>query len=132
MARGPSIQSLEERLGAILREIDKLKAKEEVIREMLSEAKGEPKTIVRGPRPNVKQTLFQLLEEVGDRGLNASLAVELAKSRGVSIERATVSSLLSRLKNDGTVSYDNSLYRLKNKSSDPATVTLLRAMPSQS
>lgn len=66
----------------------------------------------RAPRSNVKQYLLTLLDEVGADGLNASSAVERATAKGDQIERGTVSSLLSRLKNDGVVFYDGSVYRL--------------------
>ena len=68
------------------------------------------------PRPSkrqpIKALILDLLEDVGTTGLNATTAVGLADSRGATLERASVSSLLSRLKADGIVEFDGSLYRL--------------------
>jgi hypothetical protein len=69
-----------------------------------------------GPRRSrgVKQLLLDLLIESGQTGTNALRAVEWAKIRNERLERATVSSLLSRFKRDGVVTFDGSVYRLKN------------------
>lgn len=113
MAKGPSMKALNERLDLILREIDKLKAQEALIRDMMREASGEPKVKLRAPRSNVKQTILELLQKAGANGLNAASAVETAAKAGMNLERGTVSSLLSRLKNEDVVGYDGSVYRLK-------------------
>ena len=60
----------------------------------------------------MKAKVLDLLEDVGTTGLNASTAVNLAEARGMELERASVSSLLSRLKSDGIVEFDGSMYRL--------------------
>jgi hypothetical protein len=113
------MQSLQDRLSDILRDLDlatreveKIKAQEELIRDMIREAKGEPKIKPRAPRSNVKQTILDLLEQAGANGLNAASAVETAAKAGVSLDRGSVSSLLSRFKNEGVVVYDGSAYRL--------------------
>lgn len=137
MARGPTIQGLQDRLTKLrvqldlaLREVEKIRAQEALLQDMLSEAKGDVRTVAQKPRPNVKQTLLNLLEEAGESGLNALAAVEMARRKGIAIERGTVSSLLSRMKNEGLVAYDNSMYRLVKSvdslSSESATVTPLR------
>lgn len=64
-------------------------------------------------RTSTKSVVLDLLEDVGTTGLNASIAVDLADRRGISIERASTSSLLSRLKSDGIVVFDGDKYRLK-------------------
>lgn len=81
----------------------------------------------RLPRANVKQTVLSLLEEVGESGLNAAKAVEIAENRGERIERGTVSSLLSRLKSEGIVEYTGTVYRLINtkRTERPAVDELL-------
>lgn len=63
-------------------------------------------------RGKVKSLVLDLLREVGTTGLNAQTATDLADRRGVSLGRDSVSSLLSRLKKDGVVSYDGDRYRL--------------------
>lgn len=107
------MKALEARLDGVMREIEKLQAQADLLRDMMREAKGEPKTKPRAPRSNVKQTVLDLLEESGADGINATGAVETAAQRGMSLERGTVSSLLSRLKNEGVVVYDGSVYRLE-------------------
>jgi hypothetical protein len=133
MARGPTMQSLQERLDSILRDLDratreveKIKAQESLIRDMIREAKGEPKARLRAPRSNVKQTVLDMLERAGAVGINAAMAVEQAAQQGVSLERGTVSSLLSRLKNEGIVTFEGGVYRLTNLKPEAQKVTPLR------
>ena len=46
-------------------------------------------------------------------GLNAAIAVDMVKGDGIELERGSVISLFSRLKTDGTVTYDeDGMYRL--------------------
>ncbi len=112
MAKGATVKILHDRLELIQAEIATLKAQETLLKELISQASGAPKPTLRPPRHNVKQAVLELLAQVGADGLNASRAVELAANAGVAIERNTVSSLLSRLKNDGVVEYDGRAYRL--------------------
>lgn len=63
--------------------------------------------------PSNKAIVLDLLKEVGTTGLNAGTAVSLANNRGVTLDRNSVSSMLSRLKRDGVVVYDGEKYRLK-------------------
>lgn len=86
-----------------------------LLRKLLAEANGEPEQAAprrKAPRANVKQIVLELLELSGDLGLNAAIAVEMAKERGQDIERASVSSILSRLKGDRVATYDGERYRL--------------------
>ena len=101
-----------------MREVEKIKAQEELIRDMIREAGGEPKVKLRPPRSNVKQTILDLLEQAGPAGLNAATAVETSAKAGVTPERGTVPSLLSRLKNEGIVNDDGSVYRLAKHKGD--------------
>lgn len=66
-----------------------------------------------GRKPKTKKVVLDMLGEAGISGLVATEAVERAASRGISLERGTVSSLLSRFKRDGLVEYDGDRYRLK-------------------
>ncbi len=98
---------------------------------MLRHLRGETTAAVRprAPRSNVKNYILTLLEEAGERGLNAARAVEIAESKGDTLERGTVSSLLSRLKADGVVVYDGSLYRLSKHANAAAGNTSAFAAP---
>jgi hypothetical protein len=89
-----------------------LMAVEQAIRLVSGDAEPIKGIRPRTPRPNVKQTLLDMLKEVGDAGLNAGTAVEMAAQRGEKLERGTASSLLSRWKSDRIVSYDGTVYRL--------------------
>jgi DNA-binding transcriptional regulator LsrR (DeoR family) len=64
-------------------------------------------------RSSTKSIVLDLLDDVGTMGLNAATAVEIADRQGTTLDRASVSSLLSRLKRDGVVAYDGDRYRLK-------------------
>lgn len=111
MARAPTMSDLRSRLESIQRDIEKLKAQEALLLEMLQEAPRETKG-GRAKKGSVKQAVIDLLTEVGARGLNANSALELAQNKGIELERGSVSSLLSRLKHDGIVVYDDDVYRL--------------------
>lgn len=111
-------EALRDQLKAKIAELQQqLAGVEMAIRAM----RGEPTapTRTRAPRSNVKSYLLALLDEVQARGLNAAMAVELAESRGDTLERGTVSSLLSRFKADGVVTYDGSVYRLTKFAAPP-------------
>lgn len=112
MTRGKQMKALEEKLADIRHQIAMLQAKEQVLLEIMQG--DEPPEKKRAARSNVKQTVLELLEQVKGNGLNASMAVEMAQSeKGIRLERGSVSSLLSRMKNDGLVTYEDGLYRLK-------------------
>lgn len=69
------------------------------------------------PRQNVKATVLSALREAGAEGTNASKIVEAAARRNELLQQNTVSSLLSRFKSDGILTFDGSSYRLKESAS---------------
>lgn len=98
----------------LLAELEAMKHKIEGLNlaiSLLDGGEGALKAISR--RSGVKSYILDLLKEVGSVGLNAQKAVEMAAQRGHKVDRASVSSLLSRFKQDGTITYDGTLYRLK-------------------
>jgi hypothetical protein len=114
MARGTQqmkrAEELRDRLKSQIADLQKqLEGVEMTIRVL----KGEPERETRATRSNVKAVVLALLEESGANGLNAASAVDAAAKRGEKLERATVSSLLSRLKGEGIATFDGSVYRLK-------------------
>lgn len=124
MPRAPSMSDMRSRLDHIqsmiekhLREVDKLRAQESLLLEMLDERPVPP--VGRAQKGSVKTMVLDLLEEAGATGLNATTAVGMAEKKGLHLERGSVSSLLSRLKNDGVVSYDNDVYRLSHHTAVP-------------
>jgi hypothetical protein len=120
MARGTRVKQIEERLDKIRRDIELLRAQEELLVDMIREAEGRPPELLsraRAARSTVKKTVLDLLSKVKENGINATMAVAMAEDEyGVRLERGTVSSLLSRLKHEGVVTYVNEMYRLKEHS----------------
>lgn len=118
MARkNQSMKQLEELRDQLDRQIEGLKNKREgvdmAIQTLAGESAEKPAR-TRAPRSNVKTAVLDLLAQVKANGLNAAMVVEMAlEQRGEHLERGSVSSLLSRLKHEGTVVYDRKVYRLK-------------------
>ncbi|TCP43960.1 hypothetical protein [Rhodovulum marinum] len=126
MGKSNAMKALEDRLSRIRSEMEKLRIQEELVLDMMREERGEPAPKKRAKRANVKRTVLDLLTAVGAGGLNAAIAVDMAAKDGVELERGSVSSLLSRLKNEGTVTYDGEVYRLKEHSNRGGEVHPLR------
>ncbi|PTE07441.1 hypothetical protein [Mesorhizobium helmanticense] len=113
---GKTMKMIQEELTAKEEQLRILQAEINLLRSLLARANGDPDPTVarkRAPRSNVKNLILALLQETGTAGLNAAIAVEMAEKRGQKLERGSASSLLSRLKSDGTITYDNDRYRLK-------------------
>ena len=73
----------------------------------------EPASIIRTKPPrgkNVKDTVLSLVESSGVDGINAIGVVETAKNMSIHLERASVSSLLSRLKKEGVLNMVDGKY----------------------
>jgi hypothetical protein len=104
-------------------ELARLQVQIETLESALRRASGEPETPAktRTRRSNVKGFLIDLLRQANAGGLNAASAVEMAAKLGEHLERGTASSLLSRFKSEGIVTYDGNVYRLKQ--SAPAAET---------
>jgi hypothetical protein len=111
MAKGKQVKVLQQELDLVRREIEKLRAQESMLEKLIRMDSGEPKVKPRAPRSNVKQAVLNLLQQ-HPAGLNAAMAVEMAKEAGTQLERGSVSSLLSRMKNEDVVTYDGNVYRL--------------------
>lgn len=75
-------------------------------------------------RSAMKDTVLDLLNEAGTTGLNGLIAVEIAERRGIHLDRQSVSSLLSRLKADGAVVYEDQRYKLKQFADSPLSSEL--------
>lgn len=120
MARTKTMKALEEMLAERQAQLTQLRTEIALLEDAIRRTSGEPEKPQkqRAARSNVKSLVLDLLKEVGADGLNAGIAVDLAQKRGDHLERGSVSSLLSRLKSEGTVTYDGSVYRLSQFSSD--------------
>ncbi|SMO94690.1 hypothetical protein SAMN06265173_12813 [Thalassovita litoralis] len=123
MSKAPKMKDMRERLDSIRREIEKLQAQESLLLDMMGEepTKTTPK---RAPKGSVKVRVLEMLESEGRSGLNAAKAVELSGAEGDALDRGSVSSLLSRLKQDDVVVYDGSNYRLKKYAGMPSVTPL--------
>ncbi|MDP1749738.1 MAG: hypothetical protein Q8L22_09775 [Reyranella sp.] len=109
-----NMKILTDQRDKLLAEMEAMKHKIEGLNlaiSLLDGGEGGLKAVSR--RSGVKSYILGLLQEVGAEGLNAQKAVEMAAQRGDKIDRASVSSLLSRFKLDKTITYDGTLYRLK-------------------
>ena len=114
------MKSLEQLIAKKREELRELQMEINGMEKALQHISGSaPQPKQRAARSDVKKQVLTLLEKQGKAGLNAATAVEMAAKQGYRLERGTVSSLLSRLKGDRTVSYDGSVYRLKEFGDDP-------------
>jgi hypothetical protein len=63
-------------------------------------------------KTNLKVLLLELARDAGTTGINSNTAVQKASKRGIKILRGSAASNLSRLKNDGALIQDGTVYRL--------------------
>jgi hypothetical protein len=61
-------------------------------------------------RTNVKRTVMEIIHDAGTMGVTAVEVVGRAQVLGRSLDRASVSSLLSRLKREGTLTFNGERY----------------------
>lgn len=64
------------------------------------------------PRPRNQVLVLELLAEAGERGVTVNEVLEGGSARGMPLARASISSLLSRLKRQGRVTGDGGRYVL--------------------
>jgi hypothetical protein len=129
VARGKTdMKPLIEQRDRLLREMEAIRNKvaglEMAISLLETPSQGE---VTPRSSKSVKAVLIDLLQESGTSGLNASLAVELANRRGVTLKPSSVSATLSRFKADGLVDYSGDRYRLKEFVSAPESSSTLVA-----
>ena len=123
MAKVPAnMKKLIEQRDLLMKEMDALRNKvlglEMAI--ALLDGSGEPVESIRTrSSTSVKAVLLGFLKEVGLSGLHAQQAIEMADRRGLTLNLGSVSSTLSRFKNDGIVKYDGERYRLNEYSRAP-------------
>jgi len=120
MSKQSNMKLLHERRDRLKSEIDELRARLDEIENLIRIMSGEPshETVVvqkvRSRRGDLKEIVLSLYEEAGEIGLSTAECISAARDRrGVALQPASVSSLLSRLKADGVLMYDGDRYRLK-------------------
>lgn len=62
-------------------------------------------------QPNVKKTVMGLVHDAASNGITALEVVDRAAGKGRTLDRNSVSSLLSRMKREGTLTFDGERYR---------------------
>ena len=65
----------------------------------------------KSARRNVKKTVMAIVQEAGPAGVTASEVMDRAAAQGRELEKGSVSSLLSRFKRDGALTFDGERYR---------------------
>ncbi len=70
-------------------------------------------------RTNVKRTVMEIVHDAGTMGVTAIEVVSRATVLGRSLDRASVSSLLSRLKREGTLTFDGDRYHEVRQAPEP-------------
>ena len=95
------------------RELDALRNRLKGIDAAIAALSGNdtPPEPQRRNRRNVKQTAMELILEAGPAGVTAHEIVDRAAVLGRQFDRPSVSSLLSRLKREGILSFDGERYR---------------------
>lgn len=93
----------------IMREIDSLLKKVEGLELSIGLLEDSRET---GKKEGVRDILLNLVNEAGDKGLNAPAAISAARDRGIKLHKPTVSSLLSRMKKDRLLSFDGNVYHI--------------------
>ena len=76
-------------------------------------------------RRNVKATTMDLIVEAGSSGITAPEVVERAAAKGHDLHAGSVSSLLSRLKKEGTLTFDGERYFPKSAATPSRAASLL-------
>lgn len=64
------------------------------------------------PRRNVKRAVLDVVQEAGKAGVTASEVISRAAAKGRALNPGSVASLLSRMKQDGVLTFDGERYYL--------------------
>jgi len=99
----------------LCKEIEALQNQLLGVRRAMHLISGEP---IQEPPPQrrktpspIKDAVLGLIDEFKETGLSVSEVIELSQKRGAPLDRASVSSLLSRLKREHVLVSDNGKYR---------------------
>jgi hypothetical protein len=92
------------------REIEALRNKLKGVDAAIAAVGGQPQAAATRRNRNVKQTVMELIVDAGQKGITAIEVVERAAIAGRQLDRPSVSSLLSRLKREGVLSFNGERY----------------------
>jgi hypothetical protein len=110
------LQRLREELAIVQTQIKELQGKEAGLRAAISIVSDEPAPAEQavaphGRRSPIKDTVLRLAQIHAEHGVVAADIVRFAQAEGVSLDRNSVSSLLSKFKREGALEYDGKVYR---------------------
>ena len=114
-----NLKILYDRRDRLRAEVEAARARLDEVENLIRLISGELPTSpvvqseARAKRGDLKSLVLGLYDIAGESGLSSHGCVAAAKERGVELQPASVSSLLSRLKSDGVLFYDGERYRLK-------------------
>ncbi len=114
------MKAIEDEVARLRGQRDALNGKIDGLELALRMMKGQAVEDLRVPpverqrRGDVKNTVLEIVTASIDRGITVNECLSMAHvEHGVKLDRASVSSLLSRLKRDDVLFYDGDRYRLK-------------------
>ena len=111
-----TIKRLAEERISLIKQIDNLQSELKGLDRAIRLVSGETDTtetalIAVKPRArNVKETILTLVAAASPAGASVNDLMDEARMKGVALEKASVSSLLSRLKKEGVLQMDNGKY----------------------
>jgi len=111
--RGAHMKMLEERRRQLDAEINQLMVRRAEIDLMIARGTGQAESPTNEPpkrRRNVKKTVMELVSLAGTDGVTAVEVVDRAKALGRDLDRGSVSSLLSKFKAQGALTFDGERY----------------------
>ena len=123
--KNENMRALQDKRDAIAAQIEALSNQLKGLDMAIAVVSGQgqdaiPTIKIKPPRgKNVKETVLQLVENSGASGINAIGVVETAKNMSIHLERASVSSLLSRLKKEGVLGIAEGRYFIPKATSMP-------------
>lgn len=123
MTRGAHMKMLEERRRQIDADINQLMTRRAEIDLMIARSRGEAESAPANEPPrrrrNVKKTVMDLVEMAGSAGVTAAEVVDRARTIGRELDRGSVSSLLSKFKGQGALTFDGERYYPASKAPPP-------------
>ena len=99
---------MQAKLDEIRKQIETLRAQEELLLELLGEDK--PKKPTRRRSPAIKPLVLDYMAYAGDAGATSREVDDAVRAQVPSVATDTVGSILSRLKADGALVYDGERY----------------------
>lgn len=116
-------------LETLIKERDELKEKFDPMRERLQRLEvaigalqGKPvNTTDETPRRrrNVRPTVLEVITRAGDHGATVSDIIEEASNMGISLEKSSVSTIVSGMKRAGQVTVDEGKYKIAPEGTEP-------------